>query len=78
MLFVQDKKDIEFACRAGVDWIAMSFVQTSDDMTELRQRVLNLGFREMLILHLEPPRCFSIMAELYCIFNEGYLKSSKR
>lgn len=52
----KDKKDIEFACRAGVDWIAMSFVQTSDDMKELRQRVLNLGFREIkLLAKIEKP-----------------------
>lgn len=43
----QDKKDIEFACRAGVDWIAMSFVQTKDDMKELRERVQNHGFDEI-------------------------------
>lgn len=28
----QDKLDVEFACKAGVDWIAMSFVQKSSDM----------------------------------------------
>ena len=52
----KDKKDIEFACRAGVDWIAMSFVQTKDDMKELRERVQNHGFDEIkLLAKIEKP-----------------------
>ena len=44
----EDKEDIEFACKAQVDWIAMSFVQTADDMGELRRRVNGHGFNEWL------------------------------
>eukprot|EP00913_Durusdinium_trenchii_P003784 g3505.t1 len=52
----EDKEDIEFACKAQVDWIAMSFVQTADDMGELRRRVNGHGFNEIkLLAKIEKP-----------------------
>ncbi|CAK9116263.1 unnamed protein product [Durusdinium trenchii] len=52
----KDKEDIEFACKAQVDWIAMSFVQTADDMGELRRRVNGHGFNEIkLLAKIEKP-----------------------
>jgi pyruvate kinase len=35
----KDKKDLEFACSLGVDWIALSFVQRPDDVHEARALV---------------------------------------
>ncbi|MDE0243183.1 MAG: pyruvate kinase [Candidatus Kaiserbacteria bacterium] len=32
----KDRRDIAFACEAGVDWIALSFVQTPDDVMRAR------------------------------------------
>ena len=32
----KDKADLEFACELGVDWLALSFVQRPEDVTEAR------------------------------------------
>ena len=32
----KDRKDLEFACEMGVDWLALSFVQRPEDVTEAR------------------------------------------
>ncbi len=33
----KDRKDLEFVCRLGVDWLALSFVQRSADVAEARE-----------------------------------------
>ena len=33
----KDRDDLEFACSLGVDWLALSFVQRPEDVTEARQ-----------------------------------------
>ncbi|MCY4153166.1 MAG: pyruvate kinase [Aestuariivita sp.] len=33
----KDRKDLEFACSLGVDWLALSFVQRPDDVREARE-----------------------------------------
>ncbi|AWD21935.1 pyruvate kinase [Pseudogemmobacter blasticus] len=35
-LSVKDRADLEFACELGVDWLALSFVQRPEDVTEAR------------------------------------------
>jgi len=36
-LSAKDREDLEFACELGVDWLALSFVQRPEDVTEARQ-----------------------------------------
>ena len=36
-LSVKDRKDLEFACELGVDWLALSFVQRPEDVIEARE-----------------------------------------
>lgn len=33
----KDRKDLEFVCELGVDWLALSFVQRADDVEEARK-----------------------------------------
>jgi len=33
----KDRKDLEFVCELGVDWLALSFVQRPEDVTEARE-----------------------------------------
>ena len=33
----KDRKDLEFACELGVDWLALSFVQRAEDVEEARE-----------------------------------------
>ncbi len=51
-LTAKDRVDLEFALKAGVDWVALSFVQTAADMAELRQLV---GGRAAILAKVEKP-----------------------
>ncbi|MGI9393829.1 MAG: pyruvate kinase, partial [Boseongicola sp.] len=33
----KDRKDLEFVCRLGIDWLALSFVQRAADVSEARE-----------------------------------------
>jgi len=48
----KDRVDLEFACELGVDWLALSFVQRPEDVTEAR--VLARG-RAALMAKIEKP-----------------------
>jgi len=51
-LTAKDRIDLDFALRAGVDWIALSFVQRAADMAELRKLV---GGRAAILAKIEKP-----------------------
>jgi pyruvate kinase len=51
-LTAKDRIDLDFALRAGVDWIALSFVQRAADMAELRKIV---GGRAAILAKIEKP-----------------------
>ena len=54
----KDRKDLEFACQLGVDWLALSFVQRPEDVTEARE--LAAG-RAAILSKIEKPsavKCF--------------------
>jgi len=48
----KDHADLEFAARLGVDWIAQSFVQRAQDVTEARRLI---GGRAGLMVKVEKP-----------------------
>jgi pyruvate kinase len=48
----KDRADLEFVCELGVDWLALSFVQRPEDVTEAR--VLTKG-RAALLSKIEKP-----------------------
>jgi pyruvate kinase len=52
----KDRRDLAFALDAGVDWIALSFVQRADDVAEARKLI---GDRASLLAKIEKPsaRC---------------------
>jgi len=39
----KDRKDLEFACELGVDWLALSFVQRPEDLMEARELARGRG-----------------------------------
>ena len=54
----KDRKDLEFACALGVDWLALSFVQRPEDVIEARE--LAAG-RAAILSKIEKPaavKCF--------------------
>jgi pyruvate kinase len=48
----KDRKDLEFACNIGVDWLALSFVQRAEDVIEARE--LARG-RALVLSKIEKP-----------------------
>ena len=50
----KDRKDLEFVCDLGVDWLALSFVQRPEDVKEARE--LAWG-RAAILSKIEKTRC---------------------
>jgi len=48
----KDRKDLEFACQLGVDWLALSFVQRPEDVQEARSLAAGRAF---IISKIEKP-----------------------
>ncbi|QDL92336.1 pyruvate kinase [Paroceanicella profunda] len=48
----KDLSDLEFACKLGIDWLALSFVQRAEDVEEARALV---GDRALIISKIEKP-----------------------
>jgi pyruvate kinase len=51
----KDRADLEFAVKAGVDAIALSFVRSASDVRELRQMINELGGNQLIVAKLEKP-----------------------
>ena len=52
----KDEEDLEFALKQGVDTVAVSFVQTADDVRYVKGRIAALGFDAWVIAKLEKPQ----------------------
>jgi pyruvate kinase len=52
----KDAEDLEFALKAGVDAIAVSFVRTAEDVRLVRNRVAAYGSETWIIAKLEKPQ----------------------
>ncbi len=52
----KDEEDLEFALKAGADTIAVSFVQTADDVRYVKSRIAALGYDAWVIAKLEKPQ----------------------
>ena len=57
----KDHKDLAFALRIGVDWVALSFVQRSADMADLRKLVQG---RAAVLAKIEKPSALTQIEEI--------------
>jgi pyruvate kinase len=57
----KDRKDLEFVCGLGVDWLALSFVQRAGDIFEARELSDN---RVAIMSKIEKPAAVSAFAEI--------------
>lgn len=57
----KDRSDLEFACAAGVEWIALSFVQRPADIHEARELIRG---RAAVMLKIEKPSAVEHLTEL--------------
>jgi len=49
----KDLEDLRFGVKMGVDWVALSFVQSAADVTRLKEEIRRLGGRQLVIAKLE-------------------------
>ena len=57
----KDRADLEFVCTLGVDWLALSFVQRPEDVTEARELV---GRRAAILSKIEKPAAVAAYNEI--------------
>jgi pyruvate kinase len=60
----KDRKDLEFACELGVDWLALSFVQRPEDVAEARALVKG---RAAILSKIEKPAAVNAFAEILAV-----------
>lgn len=51
----KDLEDLEFGLEHEVDWIALSFVRTADDIVDLRERISKAGKSCKIVAKIEKP-----------------------
>ena len=73
----KDHKDLAFALRIGVDWVALSFVQHAADMAELRKLVQG---RAAVLAKIEKPAALDRIEEILdlCDGGDGGPRRSRR
>tara|TARA_R110002096_G_scaffold51390_1_gene134308 strand:- start:3709 stop:5157 length:1449 start_codon:yes stop_codon:yes gene_type:complete len=60
----KDRDDLEFACQMGVDWLALSFVQRPEDVTEARKLA---DGRAAILSKIEKPAAVTAFAEIMAV-----------
>lgn len=55
VLTEKDKRDLAYGLKKGVDWVALSFVKTAEDIRELKTIINYLGFDTPVIAKIEKP-----------------------
>jgi len=55
IISAKDRKDIAFGSNEDIDYVALSFVQTADDIVKLRTILSNLGSKAKIIAKIETP-----------------------
>lgn len=53
IITAKDKKDLAYGSTQDIDYVALSFVQTADDIANLRKRLKNLGSTARIIAKIE-------------------------
>jgi pyruvate kinase len=53
IITAKDKKDITFGSTQDIDYVALSFVQTADDIAQLKRMLKNLGSKAKVIAKIE-------------------------
>ncbi|MGR3289636.1 MAG: pyruvate kinase [Paracoccaceae bacterium] len=60
----KDRRDLEFVCQLGVDWLALSFVQRAADVEEARKLVAGRAF---IISKIEKPAAVKAFASILAV-----------
>src|ERR1700733_1130136 len=65
----KDADDLEFALRLGVDFIALSFVRSADDVKLVHQVMDEVGIRRPVIAKIEKPEAVAALEEIVLAFD---------
>jgi len=65
----KDADDLEFALRLGVDFIALSFVRSADDVKLVHQIMDDLGVRRPVIAKIEKPEAVERLEDIALSFD---------
>lgn len=60
----KDKKDLSFGIKMGVDYIALSFVRSAEDIRELRELIKKEGGNQKVIAKMETPESIKNIDEI--------------
>ncbi|PTQ73427.1 pyruvate kinase [Celeribacter persicus] len=60
----KDRKDLEFVCDLGVDWVALSFVQRPEDMLEAKELVKG---RASVLAKIEKPSAVEAFEDILAV-----------
>lgn len=60
----KDLKDAEFAVKNNVDYIAMSFVKTAQDVLQLKDLILKLGAKTPIVVKIEKHEAYKNLEEI--------------
>lgn len=60
----KDKKDIAFGSTQDIDWVALSFVQTADDVSHLRKLLRTLGSDTKIMAKIETKAAVENLEEI--------------
>jgi len=64
VITAKDKKDIAFGATNDIDWVAMSFVQTVDDVRALRKILHNMGSTAKIMAKIETKAAVDNLEEI--------------
>lgn len=60
----KDKKDMEFAFKHRVDYVALSFVRSADDIISLREWMNKRGYEKQIVAKIEKPEAVANFEEI--------------
>lgn len=60
----KDLEDLEFGLKNDVDWIALSFVRSADDIKDLRDRIISAGKDCKIMAKIEKPEAIENIEEI--------------
>lgn len=60
----KDIRDLEFGLKNDVEWIALSFVRTAEDIHNLRKRIVDAGKQSKIVAKVEKPEAIRHIDEI--------------
>ena len=64
---LKDLDDLSAMVEAGVDYVALSFVRSADDVRRLKDAIANLGATTMVVAKLERPEAIAQLDEILAV-----------